>query len=96
MPLTLADMKLARDDEHWTYAQGTYAQVKFARATTELHHGIACVIPSPGSQEPGQFFVARPGGLSAWYGQDRHYLHGFPWEDCEVRMVFEELCGGFV
>jgi hypothetical protein len=30
------------------------------------------------------------------YGQDRHYLHGFAREDCEVRMVFEKLRGGLV
>jgi hypothetical protein len=34
--------------------------------------------------------------LSTWYGQNRHYLHGLAWEDYEVRMVFEELRGGFV
>src|SRR5258707_15729821 len=34
--------------------------------------------------------------LSTRYGQNRHYLHGFAWEDCEVRMIFEELRGGFV
>jgi hypothetical protein len=30
------------------------------------------------------------------YGQDRHYLHGFAREYCEVRMVFEKLRGGLV
>jgi hypothetical protein len=30
------------------------------------------------------------------YGQNRHYLHGFAWEDCEVRVVFEKLRGGLV
>src|SRR5271163_4914294 len=34
--------------------------------------------------------------LSARNRQDRHYFHGFAWEDHEVRMVFEELRGGFV
>jgi hypothetical protein len=26
---------------------------------------------------------------TTWYRQNRHYLDGFAWEDCEVRMVFE-------
>jgi hypothetical protein len=33
---------------------------------------------------------------STWYRQHRHYLHGFTWEDYEVRMVFEELGRGIV
>jgi hypothetical protein len=34
--------------------------------------------------------------LGTRYGEDGHNLHGFAWEDDEVRMVFEELRGGFV
>src|SRR5262249_59695502 len=33
---------------------------------------------------------------STRYGQDRHYLHGFAWEDCKVRVVFEKLRGGLI
>src|SRR5215471_15933667 len=33
---------------------------------------------------------------STRYGQNRHYLHRFAWEDCKVRVVFEKLCGGLV
>ena len=34
--------------------------------------------------------------LRTGYGQNRHDLHGFAREDREVRMVFEQLRGGFV
>src|SRR5215469_4816182 len=33
---------------------------------------------------------------STRYRQDRHYLHRFAWEDCEVRVVFEKLRGSLV
>jgi hypothetical protein len=41
-------------------------------------------------------FLVRCRRSSTRYGQDRHYLHGFAWEDCEVRMVFEQLRGRLV
>jgi len=48
--------------------------------------------PVPGLPFP----LVRCRRSSTGYGQDRHYLHTFAREDCEVRMVFEKLRGGFI
>ena len=43
--------------------------------------------------DPYQTRAMRCRRSSTRYRQNRHYLHGLARKDCEVRMVFEQLCG---
>jgi hypothetical protein len=70
-------------------ASRTLSRMAFALASRQ---GFFAKLPS--RTAPDRTWAAPvAGAATAWDGQDRHDLHRFARKDCEVRMVFEKLCG---
>jgi len=73
----------------------TFKTPRAARTDSKPFGGIDFG-PYPPSIAKAEHKACAAVGSSTRYGQNRHYLHRFAWEDCKVRVVFEKLRGGLV